>query len=98
MRLLLKNTYTKNIAIKTLLLISSLILISSIVFYFIQQKQMPVRSDLFIPHDNILLKRPELYNAIEAKLNLKNCISTVVLVGMGGAGKTIFSISLRKIT
>lgn len=47
-----------------------------------------VRSELPIPIDDTLLKRPELMNQIDKKIKGRNGIRTVALVGPGGAGKT----------
>ncbi|WP_032112707.1 helix-turn-helix transcriptional regulator [Candidatus Paracaedibacter symbiosus] len=47
-----------------------------------------VRSDLFIPTDSTLLSRPDLLSKIEKKLNKKQAIQVIALVGIGGAGKT----------
>jgi tetratricopeptide (TPR) repeat protein len=47
--------------------------------------------DFPLPHQNILLKRTDLLEKIDKKLNEKGGIRTVVLVGPGGAGKTTIS-------
>jgi len=50
-----------------------------------------IRSDLVIPHEAAFLKRPDLINEIEKKLQGQREIQTVALVGlvgMGGVGKT----------
>jgi len=52
------------------------------------QKSKTIRSDLPLPHDNVLLKRPEIMKHIEEKLKGDQEIQTVALVGIGGAGKT----------
>jgi tetratricopeptide (TPR) repeat protein len=47
-----------------------------------------VRSDLPIPANIILLKRPKLLTEIEEKFKEKKDIQTISLVGVGGSGKT----------
>lgn len=47
-----------------------------------------IQSDLNIPRDEILLKRPELLDQINAAFKSQNGIQAVALVGPGGAGKT----------
>ena len=47
-----------------------------------------IRSDLIVPTEAILLDRPYLINQIEQKLNEKQDIQIVALVGIGGAGKS----------
>lgn len=47
-----------------------------------------IRSDLIIPEKGILLKRPRLMARINEGLKETQGIQTVVLVGIGGAGKT----------
>ncbi len=46
------------------------------------QKSKAIRSDLPLPHDNVLLKRPEIMKRIEEKLKGNQGIQTVALVGM----------------
>ncbi|WP_032113559.1 tetratricopeptide repeat protein [Candidatus Paracaedibacter symbiosus] len=48
----------------------------------------PIRVELTIPADNILLKRLQLIDQINARLTDKKGIKMVVLLGIGGAGKT----------
>lgn len=52
------------------------------------QKKVFVRSDFIIPHQNILLQRPEIMAEIERKLKGQQGIQILALVGPGGAGKT----------
>jgi len=52
------------------------------------QRHQSIRSDLPIPADKTLLKRPELLKQIEEALKGKEGIQTVALIGTGGAGKT----------
>ena len=47
-----------------------------------------IRSEFFLPVDNFLLKRPELMVQISKKLEKQKGIQAVVLVGVGGSGKT----------
>lgn len=47
-----------------------------------------VRSDLIIPTESALLDRPDLITEIDGKLNGKRGIQTIVLIGIGGSGKT----------
>ncbi|MBS0186063.1 MAG: tetratricopeptide repeat protein [Proteobacteria bacterium] len=53
-----------------------------------ETKSTMLRSDLVLPKKSILLDRFELLGEIEKKLNEKEGIQTVALVGVGGAGKT----------
>ncbi len=48
----------------------------------------PIRSDLVLPTESILLNRPEFMNQLKDKFDGKGEIRTVALVGMGGVGKT----------
>lgn len=52
------------------------------------ETQNTIRSNLIVPTENILLKRAKLMAQIDEKLNAQKGIQTVVLIGMGGAGKT----------
>ncbi|MBL0941731.1 MAG: tetratricopeptide repeat protein [Alphaproteobacteria bacterium] len=49
---------------------------------------LSVRSDLPLPADKALFKRPELMTQIEEKLKRQEGIQTLAIVGIGGAGKT----------
>ncbi|HQS84312.1 MAG TPA: tetratricopeptide repeat protein [Alphaproteobacteria bacterium] len=51
-------------------------------------ESISLRSDLVLPKKSILLDRSEFLEEIERKLNEKEGIQTVALVGVGGAGKT----------
>lgn len=48
----------------------------------------PIRSDLLIPAEATLLRRPQLTSVIEKKLKGTTGIQIVALAGIGGAGKT----------
>lgn len=52
------------------------------------EPQAIIRSNLIIPTDNVLLKRSKIMSQMEKKLNMQHGIQTVVLIGIGGAGKT----------
>ena len=47
-----------------------------------------IRSDLALPHESILLSHSSVLDKIKQKLVDKNGIQIVVLVGIGGSGKT----------
>jgi DNA-binding CsgD family transcriptional regulator len=47
-----------------------------------------IRSDFIIPHKSTLLERSSIIAEIKEKLNDKDNMQTVVLIGTGGAGKT----------
>lgn len=49
------------------------------------------RSDLIIPKGNAFLKRPDILEKMDELLNRGKNIETIVLVGVGGAGKTTLS-------
>ncbi|MBN9412958.1 MAG: tetratricopeptide repeat protein [Candidatus Paracaedimonas acanthamoebae] len=79
------------------LVLSGLIifLLTSAFLYYSQtpssEKKTPVRSELPIPIDDVLLKRPDLMKRIDKQLTSQDGIQTVSLVGvvgMGGVGKT----------
>lgn len=50
--------------------------------------QEKILSDLPLPHKNVLLNRSEILDKIKNKFSNKHGIETVVLVGIGGSGKT----------
>jgi hypothetical protein len=52
-------------------------------------KKPLIHSDLPIPHDKVRLKRHNIMKKIEETLKGDQGIQIAVLVGMGGAGKTI---------
>ncbi|MBL9029975.1 MAG: tetratricopeptide repeat protein [Caedimonas sp.] len=52
------------------------------------QKTKAICSDLPLPHEDVLLKRPTIMKSIEKALKGEAGIQTVALVGIGGAGKT----------
>lgn len=52
------------------------------------QENQSIRSELPIPVDEVLLKRPELMEKINKGLQRKKGINTIALVGPGGSGKT----------
>lgn len=52
------------------------------------QKNKAIRSDLPLPYDNLILKRPNIMKHIEGALRGEDGIQAVALVGIGGAGKT----------
>jgi len=54
----------------------------------LKQQESSVHSDLLIPHNNVLLDRPEILTEIDEKLKGQDGIQTIALVGIGGAGKT----------
>ncbi|AIK96565.1 tetratricopeptide repeat protein [Candidatus Odyssella acanthamoebae] len=47
-----------------------------------------IRSDLSVPTDNVFLQRPQLITQIDGKFSNQKGIQTVVLLGIGGSGKT----------
>jgi DNA-binding CsgD family transcriptional regulator len=88
------NKKGKSLYSLKLIIIPIIIAISIIIFFQAQYNSKHVlehivaRSDLILPHDNILLKRTQLQQEIERKISGPESIKTVVLVGIGGAGKT----------
>jgi len=50
-----------------------------------------IRSELQIPVDKILLKRPELIEKMNKQLIANDGLQTIALIGPGGAGKTILA-------
>lgn len=57
-----------------------------------QYKRSPIRDELPIPHRTTLLERPALLKEIKTKLTShESSIATVILIGAGGAGKTILA-------
>lgn len=64
-------------------------IVSSLIYY---KKNIPriVRADLLLPHSEVLLPRESLFSEIQKKLiqNDGHSIPIVVLVGMGGVGKS----------
>ncbi len=56
------------------------------------QKAYPIRGSLIIPPDTALLARPDIVAQIEDKFRQQKAgIQTVVLIGVGGSGKTILA-------
>lgn len=58
-------------------------------FYNLESKA--IRSDLVVPSEAFLLERPKLLNTIQEKLAGNRGIQTIVLVGIGGIGKTVLA-------
>jgi len=57
--------------------------------YLGEQQQLPIRSELFIPAEAVLLNRPGLIFQIDAKFKEHpERIQTITLTGIGGSGKT----------
>jgi tetratricopeptide (TPR) repeat protein/DNA-binding CsgD family transcriptional regulator len=55
-------------------------------------KEVPVRSNLIIPNNSVMLKRSDLIDKIEKRFDAQHDIQTIVLIaGMGGVGKTTTS-------
>lgn len=71
-------------------LIFMIILVISSILFFVSGRStlVPLRTDLMIPVENNLLNRPEIFSQIQKAFKEKNRITTVAIVGMGGAGKT----------
>ena len=64
-------------------------IVGSGLFVWYQQVQyIPIRSDFAIPTAAYYLNRPKLISQISEKLKKPHGIQTVVLLGMGGMGKT----------
>ena len=54
-------------------------------------QQQSIRSDLPLPHESVLLKRPDILKAMDKKLKVQKGVQAIALVGvvgMGGVGKT----------
>ena len=51
-------------------------------------QQESIRSDLPLPHESVLLRRPYVLQTIDKKLKDQEGIKTIALVGIGGVGKT----------
>lgn len=87
----LRNNLHKT-ALLILLLLSILFFTSfSIEKYFLinkENKYQNIRSDFFLPHDNVLLNRAQLLKQIDKKLTGDKKIKAIALVGIGGAGKS----------
>ena len=76
---------------KFIFLLSCLVCLSIFTSGIIPNKttaQKVIRSSFIIPHKSVLLERTSIIAKIKEKLNNKDDIKTVVLVGTGGAGKT----------
>lgn len=71
--------------------ISIIFIISSMGLFFSfypHHQNLSIRSDLVLPMESVLLDRFELIAKIDENLKKSGGIQTVVLVGIGGAGKT----------
>ena len=82
-----KKFYKIGISLTGLLLMG----VFYICFIFFREQgaeERPIRSDLLIPAESVLLKRPGLIAQIDNKLKGQEGIKTLALVGIGGAGKT----------
>ncbi len=56
--------------------------------YYTYKEELPVRSDLIVPLDVVLLQRSDLLDKIDRKFKQHPGIQSVALIGPGGAGKT----------
>ncbi|MBX9840043.1 MAG: hypothetical protein K2X69_17210, partial [Silvanigrellaceae bacterium] len=52
------------------------------------EEMIPIRSDLEVPTESVILNRPELTSQINDRFKDRSGIQTIALVGIGGAGKT----------
>lgn len=91
----LNSRRTSNLKKKILVGVSALCLTifstGLLLYNFGVHNPPPIRSDLPIPIDSVLLQRPNLITEIEKKLKGQQNINTVALIGIGGAGKTILA-------
>lgn len=89
-----QKPFTYKINFKFLLIISFIFGYSGyfLIFHWSEgNKNLSIRSDLFVPTESALLNRPELLAQLDARLKSAGGIRTVALVGVGGAGKTTLS-------
>lgn len=84
---------------KIYIIIASLITLIFIIFLFYNNSKSNIsiaRANLMLPHKNILIERHDILTKMDNILSSNNQISTVILAGPEGIGKTILARNYAK--